>query len=243
MPSFLRFASVTVALLAVSITGRAQSSQGWAPRPQAFPAAPYQQGLPATGLGQPGVGMMQQERMSVVDPDKKLSAGDQVTVEIVEDREGGLPRIVTATGELDVPPLGRVKVSGRTATEAASEIKQQLERDYYYHATVHLAIDRVSPISVRSGLVYLSGEVRVGGPQEIISGESLTLTNAILKAGGVGEWGNPEKVQLTRQKKGGGVEVIVANYSKIIKAGDASLDPVLQDGDRIFVPKILFRWK
>jgi len=46
------------------------------------------------------------ERMAVVDPDKKLSAGDQVTVEIVEDREGGLPRIVTATGELDVRRWG-----------------------------------------------------------------------------------------------------------------------------------------
>ncbi|MEP6668048.1 MAG: polysaccharide biosynthesis/export family protein [Chthoniobacter sp.] len=181
--------------------------------------------------------------MSVVDPDKKLSAGDQVTVEILEDREGGFPRVVTATGELDVPPLGRVKVSGRTATEAASEIKQQLERDYYYHATVRLAIDRISPISVRSGLVYLSGEVRMGGPQEIISGETLTLTNAILKAGGIGEWGSHDKIQLTRQKKGGGVEVIVANYDKIVKSGDAGQDPVLQDGDRIFIPKIFFRWK
>ena len=187
--------------------------------------------------------MVPQERMSVVDPDKKLSAGDQVTVEILEDREGGLPRVVTATGELDVPPLGRVKVSGRTATEAAAEIKQQLERDYYYHATVRLAIDRISPISVRSGLVYLSGEVRIGGPQEIITGETLTLTNAILKAGGVGEWGNAEKIQLTRQKKGGGLETTVANYSKIIKSGDASIDPVLQDGDRIFVPRIWFRLK
>ena len=51
-------------------------------------------GQPAgTQLGGP---LMPQERMAVVDPDKKLSAGDQVTVEIVEDREGGLPRVVTA---------------------------------------------------------------------------------------------------------------------------------------------------
>jgi protein involved in polysaccharide export with SLBB domain len=184
-----------------------------------------------------------QERMSVVDPDKKLAAGDQVTLEIVEDREGGLPRVVTATGELDVPPLGRVKVSGRTAAEAAGEIKQMLEKDYYYHATVHLSIDRISPMAVRAGSISLSGEVRVGGPLELISGEPLTLTNAILRAGGIGEWGNPEKVQLTRQRKDGSVETIVCNYPKIIKSGDAKIDPVLQDGDRIFVPKIFFRWK
>jgi polysaccharide biosynthesis/export protein len=230
MPSFLRFASVAVALLTVSITGRAQS---FAPRAQ--PA--YSQGVQATsGLPQqPGMGM-NQERMAIVDPDKKLSAGDQVTVEIIEDREGGLPRVVTAAGELDVPPLGRVKVSGRTTAEAAGEIKQLLEKDYYFHATVRLAIDRVSPIQVRSGMIYLSGEVRGVGPQEMVAGETLTLANAILKAGGLGEWGDARKVKLMRQKNGA-TETTIVNYKAIIEKGDVRNDPVLQDGDRIFVPK------
>jgi protein involved in polysaccharide export with SLBB domain len=245
MPSFLRFATFAVALLAASTTGRAQ---GFAPRAQpAYPSG-YPQGLPATnGVGQPaGVGAgggVAPERMSIVDPDKKLSAGDQVTLEIIEDRDGGLPRVVTAAGELDVPPLGRVRVSGKTVVEAASQIKQLLERDYYYHATVRLAIDRVSPVQVRSGVVYLSGQIRLGGPQDMISGEVLTLSNAILKAGGVSEWGDGTKVQLTRQKKEGGVDVIKANFDKIIEKGDASQDPVLQDGDRIFIPKSVFRFK
>ena len=231
MPSFLRFASIAVALLTVSTTGRVQ---GQVPRGQAYPL-PFSQ-TPATPQPAAGYGIVPQERMAVVDPDKKLSAGDQVTVEIVEDREGGLPRIVTASGELDVPPVGRVKVSGQTVVQAASEIKQLLERDYYYHATVRLAIDRVSPIQVRSGLVYLSGEVRVVGPQEIVAGEQLTLTNAILKAGGLGAWGNGGKVKLMRQKNGA-TETTVVDYLKIIKSGDVKNDPVLQDGDRIFVPK------
>lgn len=238
MPSFLRFATLAAIFLAVTTTGR---TQGMAPRAQAVPQ-PGTSGYPATGYPAPGgypatgVPMMQQERMSVVDPDKKLSAGDQVTVEIVEDREGGLPRIVTASGELDVPPLGRVKVAGHTVTEAASEIKQLLERDYYYHATVRLAIDRVSPVQVRAGLIYLSGEVRIVGPQEIISGEPLTLTNAILKAGGLGAWGYGKKVKLQRQKNGV-TDTTIVDFDDIIKNGDVNKDPVLQDGDRIFVPK------
>ncbi|HSI12914.1 MAG TPA: polysaccharide biosynthesis/export family protein [Chthoniobacter sp.] len=191
-------------------------------------------------MAQPGSGFMQQERMAMVDPDKKLSAGDQVTVEIMEDREGGLPRVVTATGDLDVPPLGRVKVSGRTATQAASEIKQALEKDYYYHATVRLNIDRISPVQVRQGIVYLSGEVRIIGAQELVAGEPLTLCNAILKAGGIGEWGNAKKVKLMRQK-GGKTETIEVNFKAVIESGDVGKDPVLQDGDRIFVPKVFFR--
>jgi len=230
MPSSLtRFVRVFAVLVTVPITGGAQ---GLIPRAQ--PTAPMAQPGYAPGMGYPT------ERMSVVDPDKKLSAGDQVTVEIVEDREGGLPRVVTATGELDVPPLGRVKVSGKTAAEASVAIKQLLERDYYYTATVRLSIDQVSRVQVQSGVVYLSGEVRMVGPQFIVAGETLTLSNAILKAGGLTQWANPKAVRLTRQKDGSTVPTEV-NYKKVIETGDTKSDPVLQDGDRIYVPKVFFR--
>ena len=87
-------------------------------------------------------------------------------------------------------------------------------------------------------MIYLSGEVRIVGPQEIVAGEPLTLTNAILKAGGLGEWGDGKKVKLMRQKSGV-TETTKVNYKKIIDKGDINNDPVLQDGDRIFVPKTL----
>ena len=230
MPSSLTgFIRIAAVLVTVPITGGAQ---GLVPRAQ--PTAPMAQPGYGPGMGYPT------DRMSVVDPDKKLSAGDQVTVEIVEDREGGLPRVVTATGELDVPPLGRVKVSGKTASEASVTIKQLLERDYYYSATVRLSIDQVSRVQVQSGVVYLSGEVRMVGPQFIVAGETLTLSNAILKACGLTQWANPKAVRLTRQKDGNTVPIEV-NYKKIIETGDTKADPVLQDGDRIFVAKVFFR--
>lgn len=181
------------------------------------------------------------ERMTSVDLDKKLSAGDLVTVEIVEDKEGGLPRMVTATGELDVPPLGRVKVSGKTAAEAAVSIKSLLERDYYYSATVRLSLDRVSPVQVQTGSVQISGQVRAGGTLSILAGETLTVSSAILKAGGVTEWGNQRKVKLTRQKDGA-IESFDVDYKKIIETGDAKSDPILQDGDRLYVPRIGIRF-
>ncbi|MBC8165660.1 MAG: polysaccharide biosynthesis/export family protein [Bryobacteraceae bacterium] len=228
MPScFLRFATIiAVSLTAVTTSG----AQGVAPRAQSVAPMGMQM--------QPGMGMM--ERASTVDPDKKLSAGDQVTLEIVEDKEGGLARVVTAAGDLDVPELGRVNVAGKTTAEASGEIKRKLEADYYYHATVRLAIDRVSPIQVRSGIVYLSGEVRQVGPQEIVAGETLTLSNAILKAGGLTEWADSKKVKLMRQNTGI-TQKTEHNYKSIIERGDVKNDPVLQNGDRINVPKIFFR--
>ena len=229
MPSFLiRIASVAALLFAAQLTGRAQ--QGAVPR--AVPVAPGYQTPPAYAS---------HERMQVVDPDKKLSAGDQVTLEIVEDKEGGLPRVVSAPGAIDVPPLGRVQVAGKTTTEASADIKRRLEADYYYRATVKLNIDRVSPIQVRAGTVTLSGQVRGAGPQEMIAGEPLRLSSAILKAGGFTEWADPKKVKLTRQVNGAAISTDY-NVKKIIENGDEKTDPILQDGDRIFVPKAWIRY-
>ena len=229
MPSFLiRIASVVAVLLTAQLTGRAQ--HGAVPR--ALPVAP---GYPAQPTYAP------QERMQVVDPDKKLSAGDMVTVEIVEDREGGLPRVVSAPGAIEVPPLGRVQVAGKTTTEASADIKRKLEAEYYYRATVKLNIDRVSPIQVRAGTVTISGQVRLAGPQEMIAGEKLRLSSAILKAGGFTEWAKPTKVQLTHQVNGS-AQSTYYNVKEIIEKGDESKDPELKDGDRIFVPKAWARF-
>ncbi len=229
MPSSLiRIISVAAMLLAAPLTGR---SQGVVPR--ALPVTPGYQ-------AQPGYAP-QQERMQVVDPDKKLSTGDMVTVEIVEDREGGFARQVTAAGELEVPPVGRIKVAGKTTVEASADIKSKLEKDYYHHATVKLNIDRISPIQVRAGQVTLSGQVRLAGPQDMIAGEKLRLSSAILKAGGLTEWANPKKVQVTRQVNGA-AHSDYYNVKEIIEKGDESKDPELKDGDRIFVPKAWARF-
>lgn len=220
----LRFAILAAALMAAQLTARSQTV------PRAVPANSGFSNQPA---------FASQEQMQVVDPDKKLSAGDMVTLEIVEDKEGGLPRVVTAAGAIEVPPLGRVPVAGKTTTEAAADIKRRLEADYYYHATVKLNIDRV--VKVRAGTVTLSGQVRSAGPQEMIANEPLRLSSAILRAGGFTEWANQKKVKLTRQVKGA-PQSTEHNVKEILEKGNENTDPVLQDGDRIFVPKTIFRY-
>jgi protein involved in polysaccharide export with SLBB domain len=97
--------------------------------------------------------------------------------------------------------------------------------------------DKGGAVGAVVGHVFVSGDVLRGGSLDIFAGQTLTLTGAILRAGGIGEWGNPYKVQITRQTPDKQEQKITVNLRKIMKAGDAKLDPVLQDGDRIFVPK------
>src|SRR5215207_5228494 len=82
-----------------------------------------------------------------VDANRRLSVGDIVTFEILEDRETPQVKKVTATGELDISPLGRVRVSGKSTDQAAADIKAYLEKDYYHVATVRIGLDTVKPVA------------------------------------------------------------------------------------------------
>jgi protein involved in polysaccharide export with SLBB domain len=174
--------------------------------------------------------------MESVDPDAKLGPGDELTIEIEQDREGGFPRLVSATGEIDVPPYGRVKIAGKTTAEAAAEIKHLLEKDYYFTATVKLSLDRRSRQLVKAGTVTISGEVRAVGPLDLEAGARLTVSQAILKAGGFGAFANQRKVQVTRSE-GGVTKQFFVDVKEILEKGRLEKDVQVQDGDRINVSR------
>ena len=180
------------------------------------------------------------QRAVLIDPNKRLGVGDQVAIEIVEDREGATSRLITATGDLEVPPLDRVHVAGKTTTEAAAEIKRLLEADYYYHATVKLSIDRVN-VAAAMGKIQISGEVGAPGVLEFNLADPLTLNEAILKAGNFRDFADPKKVRVTRVR-GGSKQEFLVDIKAVQRDGAADKDIRLEDGDRVYVPKAFIRW-
>lgn len=180
------------------------------------------------------------QRAVLIDPNKRLGVGDQVAIEIVEDREGPTSRLITATGDLEVPPLDRVHVAGKTTAEAASEIKRMLEADYYYHATVKLSIDRVN-VAAALGKIQISGEVGLPGVLDFNLADPLTLNEAILKAGNFKDFADPKKVRVARVK-GGSKQEFIVDIKAVQRDGAADKDIMLQDGDRVYVPKAFIRW-
>src|SRR2546430_3248615 len=104
--------------------------------------------------------------MSVLDDKKKLGSNDYVSFRVVEDRDNESQRLrVNDNGELEVPYVGLVPARGRSCKELAYTIKSLLEKEYYYHATVILAVDRGSEKS--RGRIYVYCSVKAQGPQEI----------------------------------------------------------------------------
>src|SRR5439155_19896888 len=98
-----------------------------------------------------------------------------------------------------------------------------------YHATVILAIERVSEKS--RGRIYVYGSVKGQGPQEIPADESYTVSKAIIRAGGFGDFANKRKVKVTR-KNG---QDFTIDLKRVIEEGRTDEDMVLQPDDQIYV--------
>ena len=176
--------------------------------------------------------VMRTNSMNVLDDKKRLGPNDYVSFRVVEDRDNESQRIrVNDNGELEVPYAGLVPAAGRTCKQIAYAVKSALEKEYYYNATVIIAVDRISEKS--RGRVYVVGSVRGPGPQEIPADETYTVSKAIIRAGGFGDFADKKKVKLTR-KNG---EAFVVNIKDVIERGRTEGDVVLQPDDQIFVPQ------
>lgn len=178
--------------------------------------------------------VMRTNSMAVLDDKKRLGSNDYVSFRVVEDRDNDSQRLrVNDNGELEVPYIGLVQAAGKTCKELAYTIKAQLEKEYYYHATVILAVDRISEKS--RGKVYVYGSVKAQGPQEIPPDESYTVSKAVIRAGGFGDFANKRKVKVTRKN---GKEFTI-DLKRVIEEAHTEEDMVLQPDDQIYVPQRL----
>src|SRR5256884_8864294 len=178
--------------------------------------------------------VMRTNSMTVLDDKKRLGSNDYVSFRVIEDRDEESQHLrVNDNGELEVPYIGLVPAKGRTCRDLAFAIKAALEKEYYYHATVILAIERVSEKS--RGRIYVYGSVKGQGPQEIPADESYTVSKAIIRAGGFGDFANKRKVKVTRKT---GQEFTV-DLKSVIEEGKTDEDVELQPDDQIYAPQPL----
>jgi protein involved in polysaccharide export with SLBB domain len=177
----------------------------------------------------------------VPDDRYKLRVGDRISFQIVEDRD--LPRslVVADSGELDVPYLGRVPASDKTCKQLADELKAQLEKEYYYRATVVLALDVANKFL---GRIYVWGQVKNQGAFELTANENLTAGKAILRAGGFGDFANKKKVKLVRARPADASanQILELNMVEILEDGKMQKDVLLQPDDLVIVPSRLINF-
>jgi protein involved in polysaccharide export with SLBB domain len=178
--------------------------------------------------------------MELLDDRQKLGPGDRITYRVIEDQDEPRSLTVTDSGDLEVPYYGLVRAFGKTSRQLAGEIKALLERELYHQATVIIAVEVVNKTRI-VGKVYVTGQVRNSGGYEIPAGENLTVTRAILNAGGFSDFSDKKKVRLVR-KTADGKETFVINVVNIWQKGDLEKDLIVQPDDLIVVPARLVNY-
>ncbi|HXI70957.1 MAG TPA: polysaccharide biosynthesis/export family protein [Verrucomicrobiae bacterium] len=186
----------------------------------------------------PAMAMAQMD-MASLDNRQKLGLGDRVMYQVMEDQDPPRALTVTDSGDLQVPYFGLVHATDKTCRQLAGEIKTSLEKKLYRQATVILVLEVANKTGV-NGKVYVTGQVRQPGGFEIPARENLTVSRAILNAGGFSDFSDKKHVRLIR-KTDGGENTFIVNVLEIW-TGHLEQDLTIQPGDLIVVPTRLVNY-
>ncbi|HOX57030.1 MAG TPA: polysaccharide biosynthesis/export family protein [Candidatus Paceibacterota bacterium] len=171
---------------------------------------------------------------------QKLGPGDRISYRVIEDQDEPRSLTITDSGDLEVPYFGLIHAAGKTSLQLASEIKARLEEKLYHQASVIIAVELVNRTRV-TGKVYVTGQVRNKGGYDIPAGEALTVSKAILNAGGFSDFSDKKNVRLVR-KTPQGQQTSVVNVVNVWDKGRLEEDLVVQPDDLIVVPARLLNY-
>ena len=161
-----------------------------------------------------------------VNDDYPLGPGDRIVLTLWGSVEGTHELEINRSGEIFLPRVGVVKVTGVTFGKLHGVIKASLAKAFK-DFDLNVTMGKLRVIKV-----FVVGEVRAPGDYNL--NPLSTLINALSAAGGPLKSGTLRNVQV---KRGGEVVETVDLYDFFLK-GDKSKDIRLQPGDTIFVPVI-----
>ncbi len=124
-----------------------------------------------------------------------LSANDQVAVEVFGEEDLRTNGRLNAEGNLSLPLLGSVRLSGLTLTQAASRLTELYGRDYLVSPKVNVML-----VGYAKRRFTVLGQVNRPGSYEMPEGSpgGIDLLEAIAMAGGYTRIAAPERVSVRR---------------------------------------------
>ncbi len=184
----------------------------------------------------------------------RILRGDKLSIAVLEQEELNNNYTVDSSGQLEFPLItDPIYAEGLTCNELASQIKEELEKNYFYQATVivkpveeeeiEVVVPEDKPEDKKQEVVYVYGMVGSPGVIKIPEGETLTVSKVIIMSGGFKEFANRKSVRLTRKSPATGeAETTIVNVVNILHKGKLEEDIVVCDGDIIVVPEKFFNF-
>lgn len=165
----------------------------------------------------------------------RIQRYDTLKISVYQQPDLTLTTQVSAQGDIQYPLLGTVELAGLTLVEAAKKISALLDKDYLVNPNVTISVEAYKARKT----VLLLGQVRSPGSYEIPEDGSLTVLQAIGKAGGFTPTAAGNRITVVRSENGK-EQILRVNVLAIMQNGDKSKDIELKPGDIVSVPETFF---
>jgi len=231
----MAFVVLTIAVIMLTLTGPPQTGRScrfgaWTLCPPAFgdsaPAttSPASATSPNTSTSSKSADLDSLE--GEVD-NVKIEKGDVIGVTVTGEQNLCSDYTVDADGNITLPIAGKVQVAGLNSDGATAAITKVL-KSYYVSPNVTVVEKSAQGLSVT-----VEGDVITQGPVQI--DKKGHLADALGQAG-LGTDADTTKVAVTRRKASGEAHKYTIDYSQFTANADVASNPLLKDGDFIFVP-------
>lgn len=158
----------------------------------------------------------------------RLGPTDQVAIEVFLVEELSGIYVVDSRGEISMPLLENVKVSGKTIPEVEQLLESLYGLSYLQDPQVNVTV-----VEYASQQVTVLGSIKQPGIYPLK--KRTTLLQVMAMAGGVTRIADQEEIVLFRQEQDGAVYGYLVQLEQI-KSG-AKKDPIVLANDRIVVPE------
>jgi protein involved in polysaccharide export with SLBB domain len=164
-----------------------------------------------------------------------LGPNDQVAVEVFGEDDLRTNGRLNAEGNLSLPLLGSVKISGLSLTQAASRLTELYGRDYLVNPKVNVML-----VGYAKRRFTVLGQVNRPGSYEMPEGSpgGIDVLEAIAMAGGYTRIAAPERVSVRRQSGAGGDQIIKVDAKRLARTGSGAF--IVRPGDTLTVGESIF---
>ena len=163
--------------------------------------------------------------------DYQLQPGDVVHVQVFQELDLERELRVSQDGLLTFTLIGNVDVKGKTLGAVEQVVRSLYDKDYLVNPQVTITV-----LKYQSRTVNVMGSVNMPQAVEYPPEQTLTLLDAISRAGGFSRVADRKKVRLTRTFADGHSENFIINADQLISGSSSERWPLLKD-DVIYVPE------
>jgi polysaccharide export outer membrane protein len=168
--------------------------------------------------------------------DSVIGPLDELTINVWRNDELGAKVEVRPDGRITTPLVPDMPAVGKTPTMLAEDIRLQLSQ-YITDPIVTVMVDKFAGT--------FSQQIRVVGasekPASLPYRANMTVLDAMIAVGGLGEFASGNRAKLIRfDKQAGKQKEYALRLGDLLKKGDASANVMLQPGDVIIIPESMF---